>query len=326
MKFIIYNYRVKKVINKIWKSNFLNDNIFFKKILNQQINNKINQYKNKPFCVRVENTNICNAKCVMCPRDLMTRKQGVMSMDISHTIIDQCVDIGVDYINLHNYGEPLIDPNFVDKVKYAKNKGIKRVSTNTNASLLTKEISRNLILSGLDELFVSIDAIKKETYEKVRMNLDYDVLMSNLLNFLEIKKELNGKTGLVVNFVQSDINENEVREFIEFWKGKADNASISYAHDWVGSKKDSTNVKKGRLDYPCRLLFSDLTIAWNGDYILCCADYNSQVVLGNIENISIPDLWRNNKILNKYRELHLNGQSHTLDICHECTLNTVWWF
>jgi len=41
-----------------------------------------------PEIVQIESTNICNAKCVFCPRDEMHRKQGVMAFDLFRKIVD----------------------------------------------------------------------------------------------------------------------------------------------------------------------------------------------------------------------------------------------
>lgn len=324
MKFILYNYNLKRLVHKIWQSKWLNDSFGYRFLLNRQIKRKMEEYKNRPFCVRVENTNLCNAHCVICPRDQMTRPQGVMNRETYEKIINQCAALGVDYVNLHNYGEPLIDKEFVEKVIYAKKKGIKKITTNTNASLLDEETSCRILASGLDELFVSIDAAHKNTYEKVRAGLDYQKLVDNLLAFVKMKKQSNARTELVVNFVKSKDNAEEVQEFIDFWKNKADHVSVSYAHDWVGSKKDLTEKKAPKT--PCRLLFSDLTVAWNGDYILCCVDFNSEVVLGNMKSETIAEIWKNNPRLNHYRELHSENRAEELKICDKCTMNTVWWF
>jgi radical SAM protein with 4Fe4S-binding SPASM domain len=324
MRFIIYNYRLKKLAYRFWKSDWLNDNFAYKKILNRQINKKTAEFKDKPFCVRIENTNICNARCSMCPRDQMTRRQGVMDDEAYRRIIDQSVAMGVDYINLHNYGEPLIDNRLSDRVSYAKKKGIRRVTTNTNASLLTADKSRELLEAGLDELFVSIDAASRTTYEKVRIGLDYDILVDNLLNFIRIREKQKAKSKLIVSFVQSKENTAETEDFIKFWKNKADHVSVSYAHDWVGSKSD--RIESSRLGYPCRLIFSDLNIAWDGDYLLCCADFDAKIKLGNINDTSMADFWKNNPTLKKYREKHLKSESHELELCRDCTMDTVWWF
>ena len=41
-----------------------------------------------PEIVQIESTNLCNAKCVFCPRDEMHRKQGVMSFDLFKKVVD----------------------------------------------------------------------------------------------------------------------------------------------------------------------------------------------------------------------------------------------
>ena len=43
-----------------------------------------------PEIVQIESTNLCNAKCVFCPRDDMHRRQGVMSFDLFRKVVDEC--------------------------------------------------------------------------------------------------------------------------------------------------------------------------------------------------------------------------------------------
>ena len=73
-----------------------------------------------PEIVQIESTNICNAKCVFCPRDEMHRRQGVMSFDLFKKIVDECAELGITHVRVHNYGEPFIDRRLVEKVRYAK--------------------------------------------------------------------------------------------------------------------------------------------------------------------------------------------------------------
>jgi len=62
-----------------------------------------------PEIVQIESTNICNAKCVFCPRDDMHRKQGVMSLELFKKIVDECATLGITHVRVHNYGEPFLD-------------------------------------------------------------------------------------------------------------------------------------------------------------------------------------------------------------------------
>ena len=48
-----------------------------------------------PEIVQIESTNICNAKCVFCPRDDMERKQGIMDMALFTKIVDECAALGI---------------------------------------------------------------------------------------------------------------------------------------------------------------------------------------------------------------------------------------
>src|SRR4029079_8608020 len=77
-----------------------------------------------PEIVQIEATNICNAKCVFCPRDEMHRRQGVMSLDLVKRIVDECAELGITHVRMHNYGEAFVDRKLVEKVRYAKQKGI----------------------------------------------------------------------------------------------------------------------------------------------------------------------------------------------------------
>jgi hypothetical protein len=57
-----------------------------------------------PEIVQIESTNICNARCVFCPRDEMKRRQGVMDDFLYRKIVDECAALGIGHLRLHNYG------------------------------------------------------------------------------------------------------------------------------------------------------------------------------------------------------------------------------
>src|ERR671910_929261 len=123
-----------------------------------------------PEIVQIESTNICNAKCVFCPRDEMHRKQGIMSFELFTKIVDECAALGITHVRVHNYGEPFVDRKLVDKVRYAKEKGIKEVGMISNGSLITEEVARGMIDAGLDAINISVDAGGRETFERTRVH------------------------------------------------------------------------------------------------------------------------------------------------------------
>src|SRR5919108_874350 len=133
-----------------------------------------------PEIVQIESTNICNAKCVFCPRDEMHRRQGIMTFDLYRKIVDECAALGITHVRVHNYGEPFVDRQLVEKVRYAKQKGIKEVGMISNGSLITDDVARGMIDAGLDAINISVDASGKEVFESTRVGLDYDTVIGNI--------------------------------------------------------------------------------------------------------------------------------------------------
>ncbi len=127
-----------------------------------------------PEIVQIESTNMCNAKCVFCPRDDMHRKQGIMSVELFRKIVDECVELGITHVRMHNYGEAFMDRQLVEKVRYAKERGIQEVGMISNGSLITETVARGMIDAGLDAINISVDAAGKEVFESTRLGLKYD--------------------------------------------------------------------------------------------------------------------------------------------------------
>src|SRR4029078_4337975 len=132
-----------------------------------------------PEIVQIESTNICNAKCVFCPRDDMHRDQGIMDMALFQKIADECAALNITHMRMHNYGEAFADRLLVDKVRYAKSIGIREVGLISNGSLITERAARGMVDAGLDAINISMDAAGKEVFESTRLGLNYDTGVAN---------------------------------------------------------------------------------------------------------------------------------------------------
>src|SRR5690349_2766526 len=117
-----------------------------------------------PEIVQIEATNMCNAKCVFCPRDEMHREEGIMSMELYRKIVDECAALGITHVRMHNYGEAFLDRNLVDKIRYAKDRGIREVGLISNGSLITDRVAQGMIDAGLDAINISVDASGRDVF------------------------------------------------------------------------------------------------------------------------------------------------------------------
>ena len=103
-----------------------------------------------PAVILIENTNCCNAQCVMCPRETLTRKRGFMEFGLFEKIMKELSGASrKPVVHLHGFGEPLLDALLPERIKLAKTCGIKQTYIVTNASLLFPETARKIITCGI---------------------------------------------------------------------------------------------------------------------------------------------------------------------------------
>jgi pyruvate-formate lyase-activating enzyme len=265
-----------------------------------------------PEIVQIESTNICNAKCTFCPRDEMHRRQGIMSFDLFKKVVDECAELGITHVRVHNYGEPFIDRKLVEKVRYAKEKGIAEVGMISNGSLITEEVARRMIEAGLDAINISVDASGKEVFESTRIGLNYEKVIANIERLVRLRTELGRRRPkLILSFVRQNDSTDE-QAFIEHWKHIADKVHVTDLHNWAGTLNTESDV-----NYPCYRPWLTFTVLWDGRVSLCCADFDGRTVLGDLNTSTIRDIW-NGAAYRDVRRQHL--ESGGPDICRSCDL------
>jgi radical SAM protein with 4Fe4S-binding SPASM domain len=265
-----------------------------------------------PDIVQIESTNLCNAKCVFCPRDEMHRRQGVMDMDLYKKIVDECAALGITHVRVHNYGEPFLDRQLVEKVRYAKSKGIAEVGMISNGSLITEEIARGMIDAGLDAINISVDASGKEVFEKTRLHLKYDDVIGNIKTLARLRKESGRRRPkLILSFVRQN-NSADEQAFIDEWSTVADKVHVTDLHNWAGTLNSHSDVR-----YPCYRLWLTFTVLWDGRVSLCCADFDGRHILGDLRTQTIAQIW-NSPAYRAVRKQHLDNGGP--EICRSCDL------
>jgi hypothetical protein len=265
-----------------------------------------------PEIVQIESTNICNAKCVFCPRDEMHRRQGVMKFDLFRKIVDECAELGITHVRVHNYGEPFVDRQLVEKVRYAKARGIAEVGMISNGSLITEEVARGMIEAGLDAINISVDASGKEVFEATRIGLKYDKVIANIERLVRLRAELGRRRPkLILSFVRQNDSHDE-QAFIEHWTRVADKIHVTDLHNWAGTLHTRSDV-----NYPCYRPWLTFTILWDGRVSLCCADFDGRHVLGDLNTSSIQEVWNGAPYVAARRQ-HL--ETGGPDICRSCDL------
>jgi len=233
------------------------------------------------------------------------------------------------YISLSLQNEPFLDNKLVDRIKYIKQHKYLEVLLTTNGSFLNKELISKLEISGIDSINISMDSIRKKTFQKIRKGLDYDVLMNNIK--LVSKSKLKNKTSILV--VVQKQNLSELKQTTVYFKKLGLKPKVVFLINRAGSL-DNFDILKGNYkrkeiirDFSvlnpqnnCAHLINNISILYNGDIIKCCHDWDGKYIIGNVEKNSIKQVWDSKKY-KLYRLLRLKNKLSLIKGCKCCSYN-----
>ena len=289
----------------------------------QQEKDRLQDTGDFPKVVLIDTVSYCNLRCSMCVHKEMKRKKGIMSWELFSKIIDEIaqVDKGIR-VWMVFFGEALLlkrkKPTIFDMIAYAKNKGLSDVVLNSNANLLDEEASKELIHSGLDAIYIGIDAFASETYARIRVGGNYEKVVQNTLHLIELKKVMNSmKPQVFVQFVVMDINEKEIGEFTEFWNYRGAVVKVRPKVSWAGMIDAPNLILDSKDRWPCHWAMQTMSITDRGKVVTCAVDLDAKFVAGDVSHQSLKEIW--NGKLKELRECHLLGRFHTLpENCRGC--------
>jgi pyruvate-formate lyase-activating enzyme len=266
-----------------------------------------------PSNILLEPTNACNLRCRMCPAygEGVQKKRdiGFMQRDVWKRAIDE-IGSWPSTVNLdiHGAGEPLLHPDFIDIVSYAKSKNNISLGFLCNGTLLDRKKSKSVIELGVDWVCFSVDGAEKEIFEYYRKGAVLQTVEENIEYLLSLK--INEKPLVSLNMVNHP--EADTQKYIDKWAGCADTITISRKRPIC---RDVNRHLK--LLQPCSFLYRQLAIGWTGVTGLCCEDYWIEYATGEFPAQSLYDIWHG-KVFGKARKLHETGRYNELYLCRTC--------
>ena len=266
-----------------------------------------------PAHLKIELTNYCNLACTFCPHDQMERSVGFMKMDLFKRLIDAGAR-HVEFVYLHFMGESLVHPKIFDMIRYARSRGV-GTGLSTNASFLDEKRARGLLTSNIDFLIVSFEGANPHTYESVRLKASYEKTLQNIQGFYRLKREIPNTLTSAVQMVHTSETDEEVEGFQGQWP---EGVIIKKIKNWGGQMPDlTTNKAIQTLLSPCALPWKELSILWDGTVTLCANTYDREIVLGNLDEESLEEIWNGPK-MQEIRRRHVAHQVQGIPVCETC--------
>ncbi|MDR0608662.1 MAG: radical SAM protein [Planctomycetaceae bacterium] len=287
-----------------------------------------------PFLIFVDPSSRCNFACRFCPcgnahRDLwrVGRTADIMPFDLFCKIIDDLEGFPdrIKTLRLYKDGEPLLNKNLPAMIGYARKKNfIERIDFTTNASLLNKELSQNILNAGVTRIIVSVEALSEEGYNEIsNIKINFQQYIDNIA-FLY---ENSGDCIVFLKISDLGLKINEREKFFELFGNICDEIAIEsispswpdfdisdIKNDFKSDIYGSENLKESLV---CPFIFYSICVNANGMASACFSDWNHKLLAGDVKKQSLVEIW-NGDYMNRLRRMMLEGQRNKIDVCNHC--------
>ncbi len=290
-----------------------------------------------PLSANVEVSSLCNIRCKYCRHSLgpseVKKIQSLHNMDLSlfTSIVKQFEEFPhkIKKLVINGVGEPLCNPDFPKMLAIAKqSKAIEKVEFFTNATLLTPELSQEIIQTGVDRIKISLQGLSSEKYREIcGVDIDYISLYKNIQYLASIRQ----KTELFIKIIDIGLEDNFQLFLSEYFF--ADKLFMEYVQPWfaeinyekliqpVKSKTKTRTNKYGKdVNIPkvCPIPFYRLYINADGDVYYCYSIRRPAPVF-NCRERSIMEIWKSEQRRDFLRSM-LRKERKSNEVCCNCTM------
>ncbi len=272
----------------------------------------------RPSAVNTEIINICNADCSFCGygkgedgKASDPRVKGKLKPDVfRHALKIYSAGGGGNFTLSPILGEASAHPGWLDMVREARSyPNITGVNCFTNAILLDRFGSKNILTSGLTHIAISTCIGGREAYKRLYGVDKYDVVVANVFDLLRTNRELGEPVHIDVclridkpfeKFYASDIYKQltkviDPRRIIilddnwDDFRGVIGKEGLPEGQDFKEQYADKST--------PCYALFRQLMVLTDGTIQACTCRVEPELWAGNVkDHATLEEAWRDPKL------------------------------
>ena len=288
--------------------------------------------------LKFETINICNIQCDFCRTNALNRNdQQEKSLGVTNFIklLDEAILLGLQIVSFEGKGEPFLDPDFLEYLKYSISKNL-YIKIHTNLTFLNG--------SDIENKGAFIELVKN--YKKLSLitTLANRTDLKRIKKHIKILKEWNylskDSTRLAARLLVFGNNKTEIIEFFEFCLAKNIYPRVQLFYN-LGRAKDSHKsylskkelraiyndlesiIKKNESDlelptfpgYKAFPLYYTLTVDSNSNvkYYPEFDEKLKQNLLGNLNDMNLTSLWNSDQA-----KRMRNPKTHNTGKCLMC--------
>lgn len=276
----------------------------------------------------IELTNTCNAKCPLCPTGAgsLGRDKGFISKKLFHKIMNEVRDLNHKlHLTSFNYGEPFLHPQWFDLYDMIPNNVFHKTSTNGFVFYRQDEIDM-LAKSRLNECVVSIDGSTNELNSVYRVGVDLDKIHQGLNYFFKKYGKQANRPKIKIQTILFPYNRNDLNNIKSKFTNLYDEIYFKLPNFNMTTFKETQDINMQtkqsvteHIPNCCSIFAKSFVINWNGECNPCCHDYRGEVIIGDVNNQTITEVFNSKKSNDFYENIILNR--HKNDICRVCPVD-----
>ncbi len=296
-------------------------NLYVVRFQRMRAHTKLSGY---PLILTVEPANACNLGCPYCFTGAgdVSRKRARFPLPLYRRLIDELGDY-LFQVELHNWGEPLLDPELPELIGIASRRGVDTAISTNFSFRFDASRAEALVSSGLSHLGVSLDGACQETYERYRVRGNFAQALSNVRLINEAKSRLGSATPrLIWEYHVFEHNKDEVEPARAMARDLR--MDVDVCKGWVAGPEWDPNGQYKYFQAPsvdcCQFLWQRAVVNVDGGVAPCCGTFFKEDDLGSVEDDSFKTVWNNETFQEArrlFRSQHSPDSARSL-ICYDC--------
>jgi radical SAM protein with 4Fe4S-binding SPASM domain len=281
-----------------------------------------------PRTVQIETRTGCNGACIFCPQGDTGAKlpRGAMPRQLFERIVTEIGREGVTTrVSPYLTNEPFLDLEIVEKSRFLRRVVPHcKVVITTNGGPLTAEIVEDIARDNpFRAIYISMQGIEKEAYERtMRGSLVFEETKRNVEYLIDQRNARMPELKIVITMVKT--KEIDAEAAVRYWQSRGVEAKYTVLENRGGNLTQFEALLTGqkRRFRDCTRLFKAACITFDGDMVLCCTDYYRTMVLGNVRDRSIREVW-NSPRASAIRRDFIRGDLRNNPLCARCAVGNL---
>jgi radical SAM protein with 4Fe4S-binding SPASM domain len=256
--------------------------------------------------IQVQTIDLCNRSCSFCPNRSDMRKTGaLMDLEVFEKVL-------ADLKALHYRGrfspylmnEPLLDSRIYDwtaRARAALPRCLILLSTNGDPLLASESAAEKLVNCGVDAVHINCYDADESAFAALQ-GLVGDMAArfpQVLVHETASMARLNGPNGRVNVSLR--------------WMPAAGTVFWNRGGHVPDVAPSATRSREHQCSFPWKQMY----VNHLGEAVICCSDWAFEVVLGNVMETSLGEIWKNDDY-RRVRRLHSRNKLDEIPLCARC--------